>query len=298
MRRLPPLKTLQAFEAASRLGSVLKAADELCVTPSAVSHQIRLLEEQLGLNLFHRVHRSIVLTDAGKRYAEEIGDAFVRMEAATRHVAGTGKSDILSIHSVPSLATQWLMPRISRFSELKSDIDVRFHASPDPVDLVSGTMDIDIRYGSSVHESGLVLEPFPEETIVVLCAPQLMQGEHPIQTPEDLQHHTLIHSEANLFRWRDWALQFDNLKLELERGPRFDRSFMVINAAIDGRGVCMESRLLVQRELATGQLVMPLGADGKKIHCHSLAYLKSKAHLPKIRLFRNWLFEALEQVET
>src|SRR5690348_8590862 len=113
MRKLPPLKALQAFEAAARLSSFIKAADELCLTPSAVSHRIQDLERDLGIPLFHRIHRSVVLTDVGRQYAEEIADAFGRMEAATRSMARSGKSDILTIHSVPSLATQWLMPRMS-----------------------------------------------------------------------------------------------------------------------------------------------------------------------------------------
>lgn len=147
MRRMPSLKSLQAFEAAARRGSFTAAANELHVTASAISHQIRFLETDIGLSLFHRDTRTIVLTDAGERYFQQISDAFSTMEAATREIERHGKSDILTVHSVPSFAAQWLMPRLSRFSAQHSDIDVRLYASADPVELGAGLVDVDIRYG-------------------------------------------------------------------------------------------------------------------------------------------------------
>lgn len=295
MLKLPPLQAVQTFEAASRLSSFLRAAQELGVTPSAVSHRIRSLERELGVQLFHRVHRSVALTDAGRRYAEEVTAALRRIEAATQSLARQGKSDILTVHVVPSLATQWLMPRLARFSALHPDIDLRLNASHEPVDLTSGAVDFDIRYGTRLQASGTVTEDFPEETIVVLCAPELVRGVRAIHGPADLRKHTLIHSELNLFGWRDWAAQHPGLALDLERGPRFDRSFMAISAAVDGLGVCLESRLLVQQELARGLLVMPLGPGGPRVRSHHLNYLRSRAGLPKLALFRRWLTEELDR---
>lgn len=294
MRKLPPLKAIQAFEAASRLSSFIRAADELCITPSAVSHRIQALERDLGIQLFHRIHRSVVLTDVGRRFAEEIAEAFGRIEAATRNTARTGKSDILTIHAVPSLATQWLMPRLSRFDELYPDIDVRLNASVEPVDLSTGAVDFDIRYGPTLQSAGTVTEAFPAESIVVLCSPRLASGARGIRKPADLRHHTLIHSEINLYSWRDWLRDHPGVELHLERGPRFDRSFMSISAAIDGRGVCLESRLLVERELESRLLVTPLGPSGPRLQCHSISYIKSRLRLPKMNLFREWLFESLD----
>jgi LysR family glycine cleavage system transcriptional activator len=293
MRKLPPLKAVQAFETAARLGSVLKASEELSVTPSAISHQIRFLEEELGVRLFHRAHRSIILTDVGRRYAEELGASFTAIEAATRAVGRERRSDILSLHVVPSLAAQWLMPQIGRFTSDNPEIDLRLHASTDRVDLMSGAVDLDIRYGSVLEQSGVIVEPFPPETIVVLCAPSLTEGDKPIRSAGDLNRHALIHSEVNLFSWRDWQCAHPGVELNLGRGLRFDRSFMSISAAIEGRGVCLESRLLVQRELASGSLVMPLGPEGPSIRCHSLAYVRSRRALPKVASFRDWLFRAL-----
>lgn len=295
MRHLPALKSLQAFESAARLGSFIRAAEELHLSPSAVSHRIRQIERALGLPLFHRIHRSIVLTDAGRRYSEEIGEAFGRMEAATRNISRTGKSDLLTIHVVPSLAAQWLMPRIARFSAQYPDIDVRLNASTDPVDLEEEVVDFDIRYGTVLKQAGIETEMFPEETIVALCSPRLATGRAALRKPRDLGHQMLIHSEVNLYSWRDWQRDHRGVELNLDRGPRFDRSFMAISAAIDGLGVCLESALLVQRELESGRLVLPFGMEGPRIPCHSLNYLKARARLPKVSAFRQWLFAVLTE---
>ncbi|WP_118186139.1 transcriptional regulator GcvA [Paraburkholderia phosphatilytica] len=288
------LKSIQAFEAAARLSSFALAADELFVTPSAISHQVKLLEEQLSVKLFHRVHRAVVLTDSGRQYAEEIAAAFARIDAATRQLGRVAKSDILTVHATPSFATQWLMPRLARFSALNPDIDVRLHASSDPVDLATDAVDVDIRYGARKLQTvdTMVLD-LPPETIVPLCAPQLAGGEYPIRTVADLRHHTLIHSEGCLVGWRDWMRLHRKTRLDITRGPRFDRSFMSISAAVDGLGVCLESLLLAQRELETGRLVAPMGTEGLSVQGYTLNLLKSRAELPKLRSFQDWLFTQL-----
>ena len=292
-------KAVQAFEAAARLSSFALAAEELFVTPSAISHQIKFLEEQFGVQLFHRIHRAVVLTDAGRRYAEEISAAFARIEAATRDLGRVTKSDILTVHCTPSFATQWLMPRLSRFSARNPGIDVRLNASKEPVDLISGMVDVDIRYGSkNIQPAGVMSVAFPPEMIVPLCSPELANGEHPIRSPEDLRHHALIHSEVCLVGWLDWARQHREVNLDIKRGLRFDRSFMSISAAVDGLGVCLESLQLVQRELETGRLVAPLGFDGLKVQGYTFNVLKSSVDLPKVRNFHDWLFSEMEAPES
>ena len=130
---------------------------------------------------------------------------------------------------------------------------------------------------------------FPEETIVALCSPRLADGERPIRIPEDLKGHTLIHSEVNIIRWREWLALHGAEGVDLERGPRFDRSFMAISAAVDSVGVCLESRLLVDRELKSGRLVAPFGLEGPKAACHTMMFLKTKANIPKVKAFREWI---------
>ena len=297
MRRLPSLKAIQAFEAAARLESFVAAAEELRVTPPAVSHQIRLLEREVGLALFHRVRRSVHLTDAGRAYAEKIGEAFSLIEAATRGIDKTTKADILTVHSAPSFATQWLMPRLSRFSVLHPDTDVRLNAAVAQVDLGAGEADFAIRYGTFLPAQGVAVEPFPEETFVVACSPKIASGAQQICTPADIERHTLIYSEINLVTWRDWLDAKGLGHIQTTRGPRFDRTFMAINAAVDGLGLVLESRMMLQRELDAGRLVLPLGDKGPRLACHSLLYLKSKASLPKIKIFREWLMAELAASE-
>jgi len=294
MQKRISFKAVQAFEAAARLSSFALAAEELFVTPSAISHQIKLLEEEVGVRLFHRVHRSVVLTDAGRHYAEEIAAAFARIEAATRNIGRIEKSDILNVHSAPSIAAQWLMPRLARFSALYPDIDVSVHASTELVNLTDERTDIDIRYGPTpLHPAGTLVLTLPPETIVPLCAPALARGEHPIRALADLRHHTLIHSEICLVRWREWARDYAKIELDTVRGPRFDRSFMAISMAVDGIGVCLESLLLAERELEAGKLVAPLGLEGPKVSGYTFSVLKSREGLPKIKNFREWLFAEL-----
>ncbi|KOF15012.1 LysR family transcriptional regulator [Ensifer adhaerens] len=294
MRKMPSLKSLQAFEAAARRGSFAAAANELHVTASAISHQIRFLEQEVGVSLFHRNTRTIALTDAGQSYFQSVSESFSTIEAATRDIERHGKSDILTVHTVPSFAAQWLMPRLARFSAQHGSIDVRLYASADPVDLNAGLVDVDIRYGSVLPTRGVVTLPLPEEAIMPFCSPDVIaHAPHPLQEPADLRHHTLIHSEVNLLSWRGWSKRHGDIPLDFDRGPRFDRSFMAISAAVDGQGICLESHLLVERELQTGRLVPLFESAREMIGCHSMSMLKAKQNVPKIKAFQNWILDEL-----
>lgn len=288
MRKLPPLKALQIFESAARQNSFQAAADELFITPSAVSHQIKQLEDYLGIALFHRSHRRVDLTDVGAQYAQHISQAFGIIQTATRDIELRGKSDILVIQSTPTFATQWLMPRLARFSNLYPDIDVRLNATMLVPDTQRGGIDIAIRYGEILSEAGVEMETLPEEQIAVMCSPNLLSGSLKF----DIRQHTLIHSEVNLYRWQDWCRDY-GIELKTAHGPRFDRAFMSISAATDGIGVALESTLMAERELLDGRLVMPLGLSGEKKKMHRLLYAKNKTNLPKITAFRAWLYEEL-----
>lgn len=292
MRKIPPLKALQAFESAARLGSFQAAAQELFLTPSAISHQIKYLEDYFNVNLFHRAHRRIELTDAGRQYAQAISDAFRQIQAATRDIERIGKSDILTIHSTPSFATQWLMPRLARFSSLYNDIDVRLNATMLPADIRAGQADIVIRYGDVFPDEGVELEYLPAEKMAVMCSPQLLDENQQL----NLNQHPLIHSELNVYQWRDWAAaHFHGDLLHLERGLRFDRTFMSISAAADGLGVALDSILMAEKELRDGRLMLPFGLSNTALQPHKLLYTKSKSNLPKIKAFREWLYQELQQ---
>jgi LysR family glycine cleavage system transcriptional activator len=295
MRKLPPLLSIQAFEAAARLGSFAAASHELHLTASAVSHRIRTLEEALSVQLFHRVHRAVVLTDSGRRFADEVGQALGRIESVARDLSRSTKTDLITVHTVPSLAAQWLMPRISRFSAKYPDIDVRITATHEQVRLQDGAVDLTISYGTTLKRAGITSEMFPPEPIVVICSPELTKGRNGLKRPKDLERQSLIHSELNLYSWTNWQDDHPGVQLKLDRGLRFDRSFMSIFAAADGLGVCLESKLLVERQLESGRLVLPFGNEGPRVACHSVNYLSSRARLPKIRLFRDWLMQSLHE---
>lgn len=287
------IKAIQAFEAAARLGSFALAADELVVTPSAISHQIHLLEEQLGVLLFQRIHRSVLLTDVGRQYASEIMPAFGNIREATRVAAAAGRPGALAVHSTPSFATQWLLRRLPAYTEANPEVDLRVQASADRIDLAKGLADVDIRYNPGPAPAGSVMTSFPDDVIVPMCSPRLAQGLRPIREAADLAGHTLIHSEITILTWRDWARQQRGVRLDLGRGPRFDRSFMAITAAVDGLGICLDSMLLAEHELTSGKLVIVLPETAMTAPGHGFLTLRARASAPNIVAFRDWLLAEL-----
>ena len=291
MSTLPSFHALRAFEAAVRRGSFVAAACELHLTPSAVSHQVRLLEDHLGVQLFRRIGRTVAPTDHGDRYFREVTAAFSRIRMATLELARSGKSDRLSVHSAPSFATQWLLPRLPEFVAAHPELDVVFWATSPPYNMMANTCDIDIQYGATSSE-GLDIMPLPIERIVPMCSPAMAHGIRPIRSPQDLRFHPLIHSDHCLVRWPDWLDRHHGLSLDLDRGLHFDRSFMSISTAAAGLGVCLDSTLLAHAELASGRLVKPLGDDGLEVQGHRLACQIADKDLPKIVTFKRWL-EAL-----
>ncbi|MEN9558861.1 MAG: hypothetical protein RLZZ502_72 [Pseudomonadota bacterium] len=292
-----PQRALQAFESAARHGSFALAADELFITASGISHQIKILEERLAIKLFHRVHRKVLLTDAGRRFAEQVSGAYAQIELAAQNLLATKKSDILTVHVAPSLGTQWLMPRLARFSARHPDIDVRINASSDWVDLTRTPVDIDIRYGRNRQRNLARPEEFiltlPKETLVPMCAPKLLPPNKAV-LPADLLHLPLIHSENCLLTWGDFVEHHHLDKADLSRGLRFDRSFMAVHAAVDGLGVCHESLILAERELASGALVAPLGLQGLSVTGYTFSCLENRLELPKIRSFQEWLLTEMQ----
>ena len=289
------IKAVQAFEAAARLGSFALAADELAVTPSAISHQVRLLEDQIGILLFHRVHRSVILTDVGREYATEVIAAFAKLEAATRLAATASGTSALTIHSTPSIATQWLMKRLPLYGDLHPEVDLRLQSSVNQIDLGQGIVDIDIRYNPGATPAGSVMVLFPEDVVVPMCSPRLAHGLKPIRRVEDLASHTLIHGDITILGWRDWSRRNRRARLDLDRGPHFDRSFMAIRAAVDGLGVCLDSMLLAEQELRAGSLVVVLPETAMRVRGHGFVTLRSKTDALKVVAFREWLFSELEQ---
>ncbi|MCG8649417.1 MAG: LysR substrate-binding domain-containing protein, partial [Pirellulales bacterium] len=243
---LPSLNALRVFEAAARLGSFKAAADELCVTPSAVSHQIANLEASLDVPLFHREGRKLQLNDAGDAYRHRIHDALMQLALATDEVIAGATAPALTVIAAPSFASKWLMPRLDDFLGDRPELRVRVEATTDQRHL--GTADVGIFYGVP-REPGLIVRPFIAERMLVLCSPALLESGPPLQVPSDLAGHVLIDAR-NRLRWRNWLAGRGLENLTIRREMAVGRSTMAIEAAVNGLGVILESDFLAAEEIA------------------------------------------------
>lgn len=292
MSALPPLRSLEAFRAVMRQGSFTQAAESLGLTTAAISHRIRELERVLGAPLFERRNRSVFATDAAHRYHEALQEGFQRLEAATRIVSQPANAQILALHCSPSFAAQWLMPRLKRFISAHPDIVVRLSSTPDAGPFRDDVYDLDLQYGRPVPE-GCDSLLVAEESIVPLCAPDYLRPGPWNPRTMQFEPMTLLHSVRNVVQWQSWLDEHAPGKPVPARNMHFDRSFMAIAAATDGLGICLESTLIAEAELASGRLVMPFGTRDIKASGHRLVW-RHRAVLPKkIAAFRDWLMAEL-----
>lgn len=286
-----PLSSLRVFEAAARRRSFQAAAKELSLTPSAVSHAVRKMEEALGVVLFERDGRGVRLSPEGEALMGHTERAFEELRHGLEMVS-TRAPHLLRLHSAPSFAAQWLTPRLARFLQEHPKIEVRLSAGIDYTRFDSDEFDADIRYGLPRQE-GLVVVPLREETVMPLCAPSLAET---IASPEDLLRYQLIQSDNKQVRWPSWfALNGLSFPTAL-RGSRFDRSFLAIAAAADGLGIALESTLLAEREIQSGRLVAPLTGKSQDIRYigHYLVFPKPAQQRSTIQLFSQWLARELD----
>jgi len=287
--RLPSLNGLRAFEAAARHLSFTRAASELNVTQTAISHQIRRLEEELGVRLFVRQNRALELTAEARDYLPGIRAAFNDLRLATDRLKRKGDDSVLTVSTLASFAAKWLLPRLSAFQEAHPGIDVRITTSTDLIDFERDNVDAGIRYGrgqwSSVRSEWLMAdEVFP------VCSPALVNGKSPLHRPEDLKHHALLHTTTNSDDWRQW-LTAAGLPADVSRQPglTFDLIFMTVQAAIDGIGVAMGRTTYVQDDIAKGRLVVPFDIALPADAGFYLVSPQGRTDPPKLRAFRQWL---------
>ncbi|WMC11423.1 transcriptional regulator GcvA [Oceanimonas pelagia] len=294
-RRLPPLNALKAFEAAARNLSFTRAAEELFVTQAAISHQIKGLEEFLGIKLFRRRNRSLLLTEEGQSYFLEIKDIFTAISDATERLLARSAKGALTVSLQPSFAIQWLVPRLVRFSEVHPDIDVRIKA----VDLDEGSLtddvDVAIYYGRG-NWPGLRADKLHAEYLIPVCSPMLLMGTRPLKTPEDLTRHTLLHDTSRR-DWKAWFKQLDIQAANVNQGPIFSHSSMVIQAAIHGQGVALGHSVLTQPEIDAGRLVCPFEQVLMSKNAYYLVCHESQAGLGKIAAFRDWMLALVNKEE-
>ena len=295
MRRLPSFHALRAFEAAARLESFLLASAELRLTPSAISHQVRGLEQHFGLPLFRRRNRQVTLTEEGRRLLARLSPAFDAIEAACADLSPAPGADALALHCVPSFASKFLGPRLPAFLKAHPEVGLHLSASADPLDLARREeFDLAIAYGSVPVTPGIVVEPLGRERIVALAAPALA-ATLDLDDPRGLAGIALIESVRNPVRWPEW---FALNGLALPRGgprPSFDRGALAVSAAVQGLGLALESTRFAQAELAAGELVILGGARFRAIEreLHFLCHRAAQDRLPKIAAFRRWLRAAV-----
>lgn len=290
-RRLPPLRALQAFEAVARLHGVTSAAAELSVTPSAISHRLRNLEEHLGVKLFHRAKRRMALSDAGRDYLQSVESAFDRIERASDRLEGGMASDVLTVHCPPSFAPAWLLPRVERFIRRHPHIDLRIHATPQPVDFFRTDTDVEIRYGDA-DWAGLVVTPLMQDVHAPLCSPRVRAALGDRLEPALLLSAPLITSERAPIAWEQW-FRVRGVVGGVRRGLRFDRGYLALQAAVLGLGVALESTVFAGQHFSDGTLVrvFPEEVGDVIIGAHTLVFPPVYQQVEKVRLFRDWILE-------
>ena len=292
-RKLPPLNALRAFEAAARHLSVTKAAAELNVTPAAVSHQVKALEDQLGMALFRRLNRALMLTDVGQMFLPGLRGGFDRLAEAVDRVRSECETGTLHVSVAPSFAAKWLVPRLDRFRAAHPDIDVRIDANDRIVDLARGEADVAIRYGPGRYP-GLRVDQLLTEEVFPVCDPGLCEGAAPLRQPDDLRRHTLLHvgwdtRDETWPDWRMWLLAAGVEGVAVTRGPRFSMESMAAQAAVAGHGVALVSSAIVADDLAAGQLCKPFTLSLPIDFAYYVVSTEVAAEQPKIAAFRAWI---------
>jgi len=289
-----PLNALRAFEAAARHLSFKKAADELAVTPAAVSQQIRSLEEYLGIQLFRRTSRNLVMTERAQQSLDALRDGFDRIEEACAVLQAPVDDNVLRISVSPSFAAKWLVPRLERYYEENAEMVVKISATNELTDFAHEDVDLAIRYGSGNYP-GLTVEELMREEVFPVCAPSLVDGsEEAISAPEDLKRVTLIHDDSSLDdeSCPTWSMWLKAAGVKVEEGQRalhFNQTALAIEAAVAGRGVVLAKRTLAETDLKAVRLVRPF----KQSHPVDFAYYmvcpEDKLSDPKVASFMSWL---------
>ncbi len=311
--RLPPLSAMRAFEAASRHLSFKKAADELHVTPAAVSQQIKALEEYLGLPLFQRLTRALELTPQGAAMLPKVREGFDCFAAAVDCTRQPGEG-VLTVTAPPSFAARWLVPRLPRFAAAWPNVKLRLSSSPEavdrrgqtrerdggPVDLRAATSTLAIRYGTGNYP-GLLVERIFAPDWVPVCSPRLLEQGPPLLVPEDLGRHVLIHDETiedeeRQPSWQEWLAKAGVRGIDVRQGPHFSNAVLAIEAALEAQGVALALTSLVAADVAAGRLVIPFGMSVPSPYAYFLVMRRAVADRDSVAAFRDWLLAEAQTV--
>jgi len=291
-RRLPPLNSLKCFEAAGRLLSFTGAARELNVTQAAISHQIKVIEEYLGVSLFDRYPRRLALTEQGKTLLPEVIEAFDRVSAAIGTLSKDQYSNMISVRLAPSFAAKWLSPRLKYFWLQYPEIDLcLFHAHA-AVDFEREEIDLGVTYGKGdwpgvVADKLLSLDFFP------VCSPTFLCNDKPLTRIENLHYYTLLH-DANYECWRDWIQLAGLTDIQSDKGTIIDDTNVLIQAAIDGQGIALGSTPFVEDHLESGKLVKPFDIVLENDFSYYVACPESHLKNPAVLAFKEWLLSLVD----
>ena len=285
-RRLPPLNGLKAFEAAARSESFTRAAEELNVTQGAISHQVKALEDTLGLKLFHRERQRLILTEAGRDYLAVVRDALDQIAVATERLLQRRESSVLTVSTSLDFAAKWLVNRLNRFAERHSDVDLRVSAVTHHADFARDDVDIAIRHGDG-NWPGFDVQRLYSERLFPVCSPKLVAGRNRITKAADLLKFPLLRLEDA----KNWMRLFEaaGVKATVGPGPVLNRASMLIDAAIDGQGIALARTALAAWDLINGRLVRPVAVSLRVAHTYWIVCPKAASNIPKIAAFRNWV---------
>ena len=303
--RLPPLNALRAFEAAARLMSFKKAAKELHVTPGAVSHQIKLLEDHLGIALFRRLTRALELTPEAQAMLPKVREGLESLAAAVERVRARQSSYALTVISPPNFASRWLVPRLGRFTQDHPNLELHVASRlamidgrenghlPAVADAPEDTPIVMVRFGEGRYPGARVDQLF-SAVYVPVCSPKLLRGEHALRKPADLRFHTLLHDETVIEEgvrpnWHDWLEGVGVEGLDVSRGPRFSNASLALEAAIEGMGVALTMKPLVRSELQAKRLVVPFDIPAPAAFSYYLVTPETSARNPGVDAFREWI---------
>jgi LysR family transcriptional regulator, glycine cleavage system transcriptional activator len=286
-RRLPALNALKAFEAAARHESFTRAAEELCVTQGAVSHQVKALESELGLKLFNRERQRLIITEAGRAYLTVVRDAFDRIASGTERLLQRQNAGALTVSTSPNFAAKWLVHRLGRFAEAHPNIDLRVSASLHHVDFAREDVDLAIRHGDG-QLPGFQVTRLCAEQLFPVCSPKLVASKRPLRKPADLSRHTLLHVNDR-HDWSKWLEAVGAKSVDVSRGPVLNQASMAIDAAIDGQGVALARSALAAWDLIGGRLVRPFPLALPAPFAYWIVCPKATAKLPKIAAFTEYL---------
>ena len=294
MRRLPPLNTLVSFEAAARHASFQRAAKELHVTASAVSHQIKALEKFLDVALFRRDGRQVHLTREGENYLQAVREGLKLIAAATERIHTPRPGGVLTLSVAPSFASPWLAPRLAGFQLDHPELEVRLTSSFDLVDFAKSDVDAAVRYGAG-RWPGLRSHRLFAEELIPVASPQLRIGKHRPRKPADLRQATLLHVIPRLGEWRMWLAAAGVTDIDAERGPKFHSTPLALEAAIAGHGVAISDRGLIADHLRSGRLVTLFEIVLPTEFAYYLVYPQGREDDPNIAIFRQWLLAEAER---